>query len=87
MVKIACRQLAPEMADLAANVELTVASIREAVSTGARLVVLPELILTGYMFESPGEARSVAITAEHPVFAAWAAEVEGVDGVVVGGFA
>jgi predicted amidohydrolase len=38
------------------------------------------------MLASPEEARSVAITPDHPVFAAWADAVSEVDGVVVGGF-
>ncbi|MDY7529977.1 nitrilase-related carbon-nitrogen hydrolase [Cryobacterium sp. 10C2] len=87
MIRIACRQLAPVIPDLAGNVERSVAAVRESVAAGARLVVLPELVTTGYMFSSQEEARSVAVTTDHPVFAQWALAVAGVDGVVVGGFA
>lgn len=86
MTGIACRQLAPILGDLPANVELTVDAVRDSAAAGARVVVLPELALTGYMFASRDEARSVAITSTHPVFARWAEAVRGVDGVVVGGF-
>jgi 5-aminopentanamidase len=39
------------------------------------------------MFESADEARPVAISPSHPIFAEWASLVAGVDGVVIGGFA
>ncbi len=66
---------------------MSITSVRQSVSDGAQLIVLPELTLSGYMLDSPEEARSVAITADHPVFAAWAEAVAGVNGVVIGGFA
>jgi predicted amidohydrolase len=87
MTRIACRQLAPELGAVDANVRMTTAAIRESVAAGAQLVVLPELIVSGYMFASADEARTAAITPEHPVFAAWSDAVRGVGGVVVGGFA
>lgn len=86
MTRIACRQLAPILNDLPANIKLTVDAVRDSAAAGARVVVLPELALTGYMFASRDEARSVAITVAHPVLARWAEAVRGVDGVVVGGF-
>ena len=87
MIRIAANQLSPTMADLAANVEMSTAAVRRSVSAGARLVVMPELVLSGYMFASAEEARSLAVTPQHPVFAAWAQAVAEVDGVVVAGFA
>lgn len=86
MTRIACRQLAPILGDLPGNVELTLGAVTDSVAAGARVVVLPELALTGYMFASDDEARTVAITPAHPVFGRWAEAVQGVDGVVVGGF-
>jgi predicted amidohydrolase len=62
-------------------------AIRAAVDDGARVVILPELATSGYMFESPDEARAAAIAPSHPVFAEWAALVAPVDGVAIGGFA
>ncbi|MCU1597698.1 MAG: hypothetical protein JWQ47_1437 [Glaciihabitans sp.] len=91
MTRIVCRQLAPAIADLGANVRMTTDAIRESVAAGAELVVLPELATSGYMFETPEEAQSVAITPGHPVFAGWSAAIrnagaDGRSGVVVGGF-
>ncbi len=86
MTRIACRQLSPAIADLPANIAATTAAIRESVAAGARIVLVPELVLSGYMLESVDEARSVAIPASHPVFADWAAAVAEIDGVAIGGF-
>lgn len=87
MTRIAALQLAPTIADLDANEEMSVAAVRRAVADGAELVVMPELTLSGYMLASQEEAQSVAITAEHPVFTAWASAVSDTNAVAVGGFA
>ncbi|WP_244928979.1 nitrilase-related carbon-nitrogen hydrolase [Nocardioides sp. W7] len=84
---VAVVQLAPRLLDLDANVELSVHAIETARERGADVIVLPELCLSGYMFETAAEVRSCAITAAHPVFARWAAALEGAPGLVVGGFA
>lgn len=88
-VCIACQQLAPRVGDLEGNRALAVAAIRDAIAHGAEVVVLPELVTSGYVFASREEAASVAITADAPLFAEWAAEVARVPGgrgIVVGGF-
>jgi predicted amidohydrolase len=85
--RIACRQLAPRIADLAANRALSTAAIREAVAGGAGIVLLPELVTSGYVFTSPEEAASVAVTAEHELFGEWAAEAARGGAVVIAGFA
>jgi len=86
VTRIDCRQLAPAMADLRANRELTCAAIDDAVAAGSQLIVLPELATSGYMFESLAEARSVATAADHEVFADWSALVRRGSAVVIGGF-
>jgi predicted amidohydrolase len=83
---VTCHQLAPRIGDLGANVELSVAAVRAAVQAGASVVVLPELVTSGYVFESRCEAAAAAITAEHPVFVAWADEIARTDAIVVAGF-
>lgn len=86
MTRVACQQLAPTFGDLAANQAMTLAAIREAASSGADVVVLPELASSGYMFDSPEEAASLAIGADHEILAEWAAEAAAADIIVVGGF-
>ncbi|MGN6168063.1 MAG: nitrilase-related carbon-nitrogen hydrolase [Solirubrobacteraceae bacterium] len=87
--RIACRQLAPRVGDLEGNLAASVSAIREAVDHGAEVVVLPELVTSGYVFASREEAASVAIAADDPLFSEWAAEATRVAdgrGIVVGGF-
>ena len=87
MIHIVCTQLAPAIANLDANIELSLETIQLAVAEHADLIVMPELTLSGYMLASIEEARTVAITRDHPVFARWASEVAESGGVVIGGFA
>jgi predicted amidohydrolase len=83
-VQVACLQLSPKIAELADNCAMSTAAISAATADGAGLIVVPELVTSGYMLESPAEARSVAITPDHQVFADWAAAAG--EAVVVGGF-
>jgi 5-aminopentanamidase len=85
-VRVACRQLAPTVGDVEANRRLTREAVREAVAAGAGLVVLPELSTSGYVFESPAEARACAEPASGPSLLGWAEEVARGDAVVIGGF-
>jgi 5-aminopentanamidase len=84
--RVVCQQFAPRIADLRANQEQSVRAIAEAVDAGADVVVLPELVTSGYVFESTDEAAGVAITPRHAVFTEWAAEAGRGPAVVVGGF-
>ena len=84
MTRIACCQIAPTIADLAANSALVEAQITAAVAAGVDVIVLPELATSGYMFADADEARSVALTPASPEFAKWAAAAG--DAVVIGGF-
>jgi 5-aminopentanamidase len=86
VTRIACQQLAPRIADLRGNQKLSVQAIGQAVNAGASVVVLPELVTSGYVFESPDEAAAVAITPQHPIFEEWAAQAAPGPAVVIGGF-
>jgi 5-aminopentanamidase len=86
VTRVACQQLAPVIGDLEANRGLALAAIREAVDDGADVVVLPELITSGYMFESLEEAAGVAIARGHEILVEWAAEAARADIVLAGGF-
>jgi 5-aminopentanamidase len=80
-ITVACAQLAPVIGDLDGNRARACAAIEAA---DADLVVLPELMTTGYVFESEDELRALARPTEEAV-APWV-EAAG-DRVVVGGFA
>src|ERR1700733_4878571 len=84
MTRIACCQIAPTIADLASNSALIEAQIATAVAAGADVIVLPELVTSGYMLADTDEARSVALTPASPEFEKWA--VAAGDAVGGGGF-
>jgi NAD+ synthase (glutamine-hydrolysing) len=50
-VRVALAQVNPTVGDLDGNADLVVEAVAEAVAGGARLVVLPEMVLTGYPVE------------------------------------
>jgi predicted amidohydrolase len=81
-------QIAPSVGRLAANAELTLTALRQAVAEGAQLVVLPELASSGYVFHSVSEARQAAQPVDGPLLREWASEAArgGDRVVVVGGF-
>jgi 5-aminopentanamidase len=85
-VRVACAQVAPTVGDLVGNRRLARDAVREAVSAGARVVVLPELVTSGYVFESVEEVRSCAESAEGPALRGWSEEAAAGDAIVVGGF-
>jgi predicted amidohydrolase len=83
---VACCQLAPQLGDPAANRELAAAAIEDAASGGASVVVLPELMSSGYVFESQAEARSLAELPDGPTVTSWARLAAAHDLTIVGGF-
>lgn len=84
--RVTCVQLAPVLGDLAGNIERARSAIRAAVANGARIVVLPELATSGYLFASADEAREASIAADDPRLAAWSGEAARGGAVVVAGF-
>jgi 5-aminopentanamidase len=83
---VACCQLAPVLGDPAANRELAAGAVARAVERGARVVVLPELVSSGYVFESQAEARASAEAADGATVALWARLAADHEIVIVGGF-
>ena len=71
MTIVACQQLSPLIANLKHNIDSSVVAVSEARSAGGEVIVLPELVTTGYAFESRAEAKSVAITASNTIFEKW----------------
>jgi 5-aminopentanamidase len=87
LVGIACAQLAPRIGEVDANRADTLRAIDEAAARGARLIVLPELCITGYAFTTAAELRPLAERAIGPTLLAWSERARRHDAVIVGGFA
>jgi predicted amidohydrolase len=88
MSRIAVAQLAPSVTDVEGSRSRALTAIDEALGAGADIVVLPELVTSGYVFETADEARAGAIPASSPVLQEWVRRAATRPGaVVVGGFA
>jgi N-carbamoylputrescine amidase len=73
-LRVSCIQFEPQFGAVAANIAHAADLIRAAVAEGSRLIVLPELASTGYVFESDAEAASLAEPVpDGPTTRAWAA--------------
>jgi predicted amidohydrolase len=84
---VAVAQLALAVGELEANREAARAAVVEAASAGARLVVLPELSDSGYVFSDAGEARSLGSpAASSATLRQWQSLAVTHDLVIVGGF-
>ncbi len=59
-MKVAAIQFAPAFKDVEGNLKIAVRLIQEAISKGAKLIVLPELCTTGYSFMSKEDAKPYA---------------------------
>ncbi|QJP14723.1 hydratase [Starkeya sp. ORNL1] len=62
LVRVACIQMEPRFGDTATNVAHSVELIERAADAAAKLIVLPELANTGYVFETREEAFALAET-------------------------
>ncbi|MDO9328307.1 MAG: nitrilase family protein [Pseudomonas sp.] len=83
---VACCQVAPKIGDLAYNRTLTERAICSAALQGAQVVVLPELVQSGYLFADRDEALSLSETTDGPTLRLWTALAKELNVVVVGGF-
>ncbi len=84
MTLIECHQLEPRIGERALNQAAALAAISQSVARQADIVVLPELTTSGYMFDSPAEARSLALRPDALELAEWA-QAAG-ESLVIGGF-
>lgn len=86
-VRVACHQLAPVLGDLAGNRARARAAVDAAAAAGAQVVVLPELVTSGYVFRDAAEARALAEPASGPTLVGWAERARAHGLVIAGGFA
>jgi predicted amidohydrolase len=84
-VLVACCQLAPRIGEPDFNRALAQAAVLDAAQRGAQIVVLPELVNSGYVFEGPDEARGLAEPLDGETVGGWAALARELDLVIVGG--
>jgi predicted amidohydrolase len=75
--RIGLAQMQPKLGDLDANLKLHRDWIRRAAADGCRLVVFPELSLTGYLLRDI--VPDVAVTLKHPAILELAAASKGID--------
>ena len=72
-LRIACLQFEPRFGEVADNRARSIAMIEQAADAGARILVLPELAISGYMFQSRAEAFALAeAVPDGPSTVAWA---------------
>jgi 5-aminopentanamidase len=85
-VRVGVCQLRLSVGDQDGNRAAARAAVTEAAARGATVVVLPELVPSGYVFASAAEARSLAEPADGPTLTQWhdLAAAHGL--TIVGGF-
>ena len=86
-VSVAVCQLSLRVGEPEQNRAAAAAAVAQAAARGARVVVLPELTPSGYVFADRAEARSLAEPADGPTAAQWTALAAVHRLVIVGGFA
>lgn len=59
-VQVACVQMEPHVGETGKNIERSVALIAQAADQGARIIVLPELASSGYVFAERSEVEEAA---------------------------
>jgi predicted amidohydrolase len=84
---VAVCQIAPVLGDVEGNLARATAAVRAAAAEGARVVVLPELFTTGYVFLHADEVRPLAEPVGGPTLRSMAALAAECDLVIVGGWA
>ena len=83
----AAAQLRLSVGDLAGNRAAARRAIQEAAQAGAKLIVLPELAASGYVFMDKAEAGALSEELTGPTVTQWTHLAEALDMVIVGGLA
>ncbi len=84
-MRVAVAQLDPKLGERERNLEACLQRLEEAVAAGARLLVLPECAVPGYMFESLEEGLSFAEEVPGPTTEAFERACERLDAYAVCG--
>jgi predicted amidohydrolase len=85
-VRVACCQIHITVGDADGNRVRVRRAVEAAAAAGARIVVVPELANSGYVFTDAAEARSLAEPADGPTVSGWAELARRLDVIVIGGF-
>jgi predicted amidohydrolase len=75
-------QIAPQLGDLAANLEMHLGAVEQARTRGADLIVFPELALTGYRLGDRAYDVAIRAAADDPTFSRLLAASRDIDLVV-----
>jgi len=79
-------QVSLHVGEVARNRAIALDAVGHAADEGARIIVLPELTPSGYVFASAQEARSAAEPADGPTVTEWAQAARRRDLIIIGGF-
>ncbi len=83
---VSCCQVSPALGHPAANRELAADAVSHAAAQGASVIVLPELVSSGYVFDSRADAQASAEAADGATVTLWARLAADYGVVIVGGF-
>jgi predicted amidohydrolase len=86
MTRVTCCQIPLRIGDTTGNLTTASTAIEDAARDGAQIVVLPELVSSGYMFADRAELASLAETRDGPSVTEWANLAEAFGLTIVGGF-
>jgi 5-aminopentanamidase len=82
---VACCQVSLQVGETEANQQACLSAAQRAAGGGARIIVLPELATSGYVFASKDEARALAEPVSGPTVSGWT-DLAGRTGItIVGG--
>ena len=87
LLRVVCHQLAPRIGDTHYNRTLTERSIRAAASLNAQVIVLPELVQSGYMFTDLEEAHEASETRDGPTLSLWKSLAQALGIIIVASYA
>ncbi|UII71121.1 carbon-nitrogen hydrolase [Pseudomonas sp. HN11] len=85
-LRVVCHQLAPRIGEPDYNRALTERAIRGATSLNTQVIVLPELIQSGYVFTDLEEAHTASEALDGPTLSLWKSLAAELNIIIVAGF-